>query len=228
MRKKNVVLLLLLTICFSFESINAQRFEGIISIRISTPSFDGAGMESVTQRFYMKQPHMRLEVEGSLSDIVVLVDNVKREMYVLDFALNRYTTDSFDEYTAEDEYEGARMEFDMRITNQKKTVLNYETELLEFVARGDMRESFDRIEVWVTSQLGPLFGDLLVGMMGNEGERSTWQAVLIDRELFPLQTKTFIGEAVLEETEVVRIERRELQQNLFKIPPDFRQVDLRN
>jgi hypothetical protein len=222
-----VLLTMLLAAESSYDARYAQQFEGIISIKISTPLYDDEGLETVTQRFYLKPPYIRLEAEG-MSNIVVLVDNVKREMHVLDYALKRYTTNTFDEYSAEEEYEGKRMEFDMRTTNKRQTILNYETELLEFIARGDTRESFDRIKVWVTSQLGTLFGDLMVGMVENEVEKSSWQAVLIDRNLFPMKTMTFYGGSVLEETEVVAIDRRALEEELFLIPTDFRKVDLRN
>lgn len=210
-----------------FFPVLGQQFEGIVSIRISTPSFETDEMESFTQRFYLKGPYMRLEVEGDMSDIVVLVDNSKREIYTLDFALRRYTSNTFDEYAEEDDYGAVPMEFDMRKTNQRRTILGYEAELIEFIARGDTRESFDRIAVWATPQLGSLFAELMTGFMVNDSARYTWQRVLIEHQLFPLETATYIGQSVLEKTEVVRIERRPVAETLFVIPPDFRKVDLR-
>lgn len=223
-----VLFVFILMVCVSAQPVLSLQFEGIISLRISSPDIEGVEMETIVQRFYIKEPYMRLEAEGGMSDIVVLIDNVKREMYVLDYALNRYTTDTFDEYTAEDEYNGEMMEFDLKVTDEKKNILEYEAELLEFVARGDTRESFDLIKVWATSQLGTLFRELLVGMRGNEAIKSSWHAVLIDRKLFPLKTSTYFEDYILEETQVIKIELRELPDSLFEIPAGFRQVDLRN
>lgn len=227
MGRRSVVFLLVLYVWLPSQSVRAQQFEGVIDIQISTPAFDEYGSpESVVQRFFIKHPNIRIEVEGSLSDIVVLVDNAEREIYVLDSGLKRYTKSTFDEYRDEDDHADSPVEFDMNTPAKEKTILNYKTELIEFTARGDEHESFDRIEVWATRQLGSLFGDLFIGMTGGDVEQPAWQAALIERNLFPLQTKTFHGRYLLEETEVTHIERRALGQDLFVIPADYRHVDL--
>jgi len=209
-------------------TMTAQEFEGIIDITISTPSYDDfEEMESVVQRFYIKKPHLRIEVEGSLSDVVILVDNDKQEIYVLDKALRRYTINTFDEYAQEDEFSITEMDFTMRRTGRTKDILGFETQLFEFTVEGEIGESFDKIEVWTTPELDSLYKELFFAVMDNDVEANAWQTMLVDQNLFPLQTKTYYNSSILEKSEVTQIESRSLQKDIFVIPPDYRQVDHR-
>lgn len=209
-------------------TMTAQEFEGIIDITISTPSYDDfEEMESVVQRFYIKKPYLRIEVEGSLSDVVILVDNDKQEIYVLDKALRRYTINTFDEYAQEDEFSITEMDFTMRRTGLTKDILGFETQLFEFTVEGEIGESFDKIEVWTTPELDSLYKELFFAVMDNDVEANAWQTMLVDQNLFPLQTKTYYNSSILEKSEVTQIESRSLQKDIFVIPPDYRQVDHR-
>jgi len=209
-------------------TMTAQEFEGIIDITISTPSYDDfEEMESVVQRFYIKKPHLRIEVEGSMSDVIILVDNDKQEIYVLDKALRRYTINTFDEYAQEDEFSITEMDFTMRRTGRTKDILGFETQLFEFTVEGEIGESFNKIEVWTTPELDSLYKEMFFAVLDNDVEANAWQTMLVDQNLFPLQTKTYYNSSILEKSEVTQIESRSLEKDLFVIPPDYRQVDHR-
>ncbi len=228
MRKSIYVLIFIMIGLLPAGTMTAQEFEGIIDITISTPSYDDfEEMESVVQRFYIKKPHLRIEVEGSLSDVVILVDNDKQEIYVLDKALRRYTINTFDEYAQEDEFSITEMDFTMRRTGRTKDILGFETQLFEFTVEGEIGESFDKIEVWTTPELDSLYKELFFAVMDNDVEANAWQTMLVDQNLFPLQTKTYYNSSILEKSEVTQIESRSLQKDIFVIPPDYRQVDHR-
>ncbi len=228
MRKSIYVLIFIMIGLLPAGTTTAQEFEGIIDITISTPSYDDfEEMESVVQRFYIKKPHLRIEVEGSLSDVVILVDNDKQEIYVLDKALRRYTINTFDEYAQEDEFSITEMDFTMRRTGRTKDILGFETQLFEFTVEGEIGESFDKIEVWTTPELDSLYKELFFAVMDNDVEANAWQTMLVDQNLFPLQTKTYYNSSILEKSEVTQIESRSLQKDIFVIPPDYRQVDHR-
>ena len=228
MRKSIYVLIFIMIGLLPAGTMTAQEFEGIIDITISTPSYDDfEEMESVVQRFYIKKPHLRIEVEGSMSDVIILVDNDKQEIYVLDKALRRYTINTFDEYAQEDEFSITEMDFTMRRTGRTKDILGFETQLFEFTVEGEIGESFNKIEVWTTPELDSLYKELFFAVMDNDVEANAWQTMLVDQNLFPLQTKTYYNSSILEKSEVTQIESRSLQKDIFVIPPDYRQVDHR-
>jgi len=226
--KRVVVFLFAFILYFTSDNLTAQQFEGVIDLTISTPSYEEPGrMESVVQRFYIKAPFIKIELEGEMSDVVVIVNNKERQMYVLDKGLERYTVNSFEEYAEEETFVVDDTEFEMRETDHRKQLLDYETELIEFFALGDTRESFDRIEVWVTRELNTLYRDLLIAMMGSDVQAKAWQTVLIEQALFPLQTTTFYQDNILEESNVTRIEPGAIEDKEFDIPTDYRKVDHR-
>jgi hypothetical protein len=219
-----VLLLLYLT-----TPLLSQQFEGIIDIRISMPTPDGVGQPDTTvQRSYIKPPYMRIEILGEERGLVLLSDSEKREMYVVDRALERFYRDTFEDVATEEEYiESDEIIFDMHVRDGQRVIAGYDATLLEFISRDGSGESFDRIEVWATAGLGTLFGEMLAGMQGNDIRHNSWQRTLLEYGYFPLRTRTFMGDVILEETEVVRIERQRLDPALFTIPPDYREVDLR-
>ncbi|GEM_PF-2165777 len=228
MRRRVWLLFLFFVIYLPSESVTTQQFEGIVDITITTPSYeDFDEMESVVQRYYVKEPLIRIEIQGSISDVVILVDKEQQELYVLDQALQRYTKNTFDEYAEEDAFSKTELDFSVHTTDQKKTILGFETQLIEFIAEGEVSESFDKIEVWVTPELNTLYGELFFAMMDKDAAENTWQAILINQNLFPLQTNTYYDNAILEKSEVTLIESRSLDKDLFAIPENYREVDHR-
>ncbi len=228
MRRRVWLLFLSFVIYLPSESVTTQQFEGIVDITITTPSYeDFDEMESVVQRYYVKEPLIRIEIQGSISDVVILVDKEQQELYVLDQALQRYTKNTFDEYAEEDAFSKTELDFSVHTTDQKKTILGFETQLIEFIAEGEVSESFDKIEVWVTPELNTLYGELFFAMMDKDAAENTWQAILINQNLFPLQTNTYYDNAILEKSEVTLIESRSLDKDLFAIPENYREVDHR-
>ncbi len=228
MRRRVWLLFLFFVIYLPSESVTTQQFEGIVDITITTPSYeDFDEMESVVQRYYVKEPLIRIEIQGSISDVVILVDKEQQELYVLDQALQRYTKNTFDEYAEEDSFSKTELDFSVHTTDQKKTILGFETQLIEFIAEGEVSESFDKIEVWVTPELNTLYGELFFAMMDKDAAENTWQAILINQNLFPLQTNTYYDNAILEKSEVTLIESRSLDKDLFAIPENYREVDHR-
>jgi hypothetical protein len=208
--------------------VETQQFEGYIDIKITIPDLAGETEESI-QRFYIKLPKIRIELLDELSDMIVLVDNATQMSYTLDTQTKRYSetafSEMFDDYP--DETDGTEPGFRLEKTGRNQTIRGYEAELFEVRFTDTEQEMYDRIEVWVTARLGTLFKELIQGTQSGSNLSISWQSTISELGLFPLITRTFYGDTILETTEVVQIHPQQLAANMFEIPADYQLIDKR-
>jgi hypothetical protein len=208
--------------------IEAQQFEGFIDIKITIPDLAGETEESI-QRLYIKIPKIRIELLDELSDMIVLVDNATQMSYTLDTQTKRYSetafSEMFDDYP--DETDGTEPGFRLEKTGRKQTIRGYEAELFEVRFTDTEQEMYDRIEVWVTARLGTLFKELIQGTQSGSNLSVSWQSTISELGLFPLITRTYYGDTILETTEVVQIHPQQLASDMFEIPADYQLIDKR-
>jgi hypothetical protein len=228
MKRYSLVLIVFVAFLSILPCLQAQQFEGFIDIKITIPDIAGETEESI-QRFYIKLPRIRIELLDDYSDMVVLVDNSSQMSYTLDAQTKRYSEAAFSELVDEyhDDTEKTKIGFDLDRTGRTQMILDYEAELFEVRFKDTEQEMYDRIEVWVTNRMGTLFKDLIQGTQSANTLSVGWQTTISELGLFPLITRTFFENTILETTEVVRIQPEQLGSGLFEIPADYQLVDKR-
>ncbi len=205
-----------------------QQFEGYIDIVIRIPGLAGETEESI-QRQYIRLPHVRIEPVDESGGMVVLVDNARKYSYVLDTHNRSYSESAFSELA--DEYTSQAQESQGTYTVERKpasrSILGHDAVGYDIRIQGDEAESYDRIEVWATQRLGDLYNELIRGMQSTRDAGRGWQTYFTERNLFPLITITYFEDLILETTEVVRIQRQQLDPSMFVIPSGYRLIDKR-
>jgi hypothetical protein len=105
----------------------------------------------------------------------------------------------------------------LKKTGKTKKIMGYPSEQIL------IRQSDAETEIWGTKKLDAL-AKALAKALGQEqrGQGSEWTDELMRMGVFPLLAYTRVEGKVMESQEIVRIERRPLENDLFAIPAGYR------
>jgi hypothetical protein len=115
----------------------------------------------------------------------------------------------------------AEAEIQFRATGKTRTILGYRTE--QYVAEDGER----KIEIWGTTNLQSLASALKQVFESAQGEEaSTWNDQLAARGIFPMVSRILLQGQVVESSEVRKIVRKSVPDELFELPAGYRKVSV--
>jgi hypothetical protein len=189
-------------------NLHAQTFEGVVEYSITTE-------EGTMPMTYMsKGDNVRVEMEGRPGmKAVILMDTKQNKATMLMEQMKMYM--EMPEPQSSDE-EAAKPEITK--TGKTQKILGYECQ--EFI----VKEGDEVTDVWVTKDLGK-FQMFRMGGPGAKKEADEWQKVIGSENGFPLLATTKEGDEQISKMVATKVEKKSLDDALFKIPEGFKAMD---
>jgi hypothetical protein len=207
------VFVLLILACGTLRA----QFEGVIESRNTTTDETGAEQQYV----------MTMWIKGTMAKITNTATSTtpaSTMIYRSDLRVIRILNDDNKTYfeipqgkTKDDTPEGGMEPAALKKTGKTMKVLGYLCQKF-VIAQGEMET-----EIWGTKDLKGLSASL-ARALGEErvGQGSAWNDELTRLGIFPLVANTRIEGKIVESQEVVRIEKRPLEEGLFSLPAGYK------
>jgi hypothetical protein len=197
----------LLLVCTA-PPVIAQSFEGVVSVNATSER------GTVPMTYMIKGDDARMEFEGRPGmKAVMLIIGKEKKSYMLMSQMNSYME------LPSGEGEGTTKKPEITKTGKTQKLLGYACEQL-VVKHGELES-----EIWVTKQLGKFVMFRTEGGPQQQSSGDTWQESLAGGNWFPLLATTKQGEKERGKYEVTKIEKKELDASLFKIPDGYSKFD---
>ena len=188
----------------------AQSFEGVVQMTVKGEN----GENAIT--YMMKGDVVRMEFEGGRRGPMVMLRNIKEDKTVMLMSEMK----SYMEMTmpqAPKDKEGAPVKGKVTKTGKTEKILGYDCD--QFLVKYEDKET----EVWAAKGIGKF--------MRMSGPRQQnvyrWENESEFKDYFPLRVVTHAGEEEKESTmEVTKIEKKSLDAALFKVPEDFKKMEM--
>lgn len=202
-------------------STMASAFEGKVEMKTTS------GKDSMPMTYYVKDTLLRVETKvqgkrkGKQESAAMIMDTKAQEMIVLMDEDKMYMVQKIPEGTVEKVQKDNEMEF--KATGRKETIAGVEAE--EYVGTNKKQ----RVEVWVTKELGKFMTASAGGPMGGHGSKNPWEIFAQKENFFPLRSITRANkEGAPEETrmEVTAIDKSKQPDSLFKPPADYQKFEM--
>ncbi len=200
-------IVLLLSIASLPSRLRAQKFEGTIEMSVTTDE------KTVPMTYMVKGDNFRMEMEGRPGMKAVMLFNVKdkKVIMVMD-AMKMYMESPVPQGTQSD---APKVEF--KKTGKTQKLLGYDCD--EYIVTSGNNET----DVWITDKLT----GFELYKLGGARQRAVdaWQKEIGEKGGFPLLavTKTDGKEAAT--MKVTKIEKKSLDDSLFKIPEGYQKMD---
>ncbi|MEX0773466.1 MAG: DUF4412 domain-containing protein [Balneolales bacterium] len=211
--KSGVILSLIgLFCCMGFtQNIVAQQFEGAITYKMEA---DG---ESQDLTYFMKRNKARVEIaiEQLGGNAVVLIDSESGNMNVLMEQLNMYMEIPIPQDERNADYEEAE---GFHLTGETKTIANIQCQQYLF-----SDERGNETEIW--TPVDEEFGNFLFPGMGNK-MGTLKQTDMPDFTFFPFLVRSSGDDGPMH-LEVISLEGKSLNDDLFIVPSNFRKMDIK-
>lgn len=186
----------------------AQTFEGVVEYSVTT----GEGTMPMT--YMMKGNNVRVEMEGRPGmKAVFLIDAKKNKSIMLMEKMKMYM-----EMPAVPPGDSDEPKPEITKTGKTQKILGYECQ--QFLVKEGDNES----EVWVTKELGKFQMFEMGGPQGKSNEEA-WQKMIGSEGGFPLLATTKEGDEQLSKMVATKVEKKSLDDALFKIPDGYKAMD---
>ena len=191
--------------------LSAAPFEGKMQFQIKEGRKDPLLFD-----YLIKGGKVRVITENNYGERgTVIVDNAQKKMFVVMDKEKKFIEMSMEPPKGSEKKEAEKADFSK--TGKKETILGYACE--EWVAKDKNGVS----EVWLAKGLGTFLG---FGNAKVKQSQTFWQTEVEKQNLFPLRviSKSDSGK---EKTrwEVKKIERKNLDASLFKIPASYTKIE---
>lgn len=203
----------------------ALAFEGKIEMK------NTVGKESMPMTYFVKGTLMRVEMkaEGGKrkgkggESVAMILDTAALEMTILMESEKMYMVQKLSGGEVEKGQKEADMEF--KPTGRKEKIAGIEAE--EYVGVSKKQ----RVEVWVTKELGKYMTANPGGPMGGKKKADAWAVFAEKENFFPLRTITRANkEGAPEDSrmEVISVDKSTQPDSLFKPPADYQKFEMPN
>ncbi|MCC6244525.1 MAG: DUF4412 domain-containing protein [Gemmatimonadaceae bacterium] len=205
----------MLAVGFTSSSLQAQGFEGAITVRIPAMGRNAQGVQEI--EFLSRAGNVRVNMASPAGAMSILgLSSEKKTYLVIESQKSYVDVTSTDAGTA---VATAAANAKVTPTGRKETIAGYECEhmTIESTGAGDRAQSMD---VCITKALGPY-----VNPMSSVGgvRVPAWQLQMMRDGGFPLKVARADGTV---ELEVTKIEKRRVSDAQFRIPADFNKMDM--
>jgi hypothetical protein len=199
----------------------ASAFEGKVEMKTTV------GKETMPMTYFVKGQLIRMEMKAQggkhkgEENMVMIMDTVALETTVLMEKDKMYMVHKLPQATVEKAQKDNEMEF--KPTGRKETIAGLEAE--EYVGTSKKQ----RVEVWVTKELGKFMMANPGGPMGGKKKADAWQTFAEKENFFPLRSITRANkEGAPEESrmEVTAIDKSKQPDSLFKPPADYQKFEM--
>lgn len=199
----------------------AFAFEGKVEMKTTS------GHDTVPMTYFVKGQLMRVEMKaqgGKHKDdgsMVMIMDTAALEVTMLMEKDKMYMVHKLPQAEAEQVQKDNAVEF--KPTGRKETIAGVEAE--EYVGLSKKQ----RVEIWVTKELGKFMMASPGGPMGGKKKADAWQAFAEKENFFPLRTITRANkDGAPEESrmEVTSIDQGKQPDSLFKPPADYQKFEM--
>lgn len=188
--------------------VQAQTFQGVVEYSVTTEE------GTMPMSYMMKGDNARVEMEGRPGmKAIILIDAKAEKTVMLMEQMKMYMELPSAAVAAED-----MPNPEVTKTDKTQKILGYECQLYR-VKEGD-RVS----EVWVTKELGKFQMFKMGGPRGKQQEEA-WQKLIGKEGGFPLLVTTKEGDEQVSKMEATKVEKKSLDDALFKIPEGFKAMD---
>ena len=216
-------LIRLFAACFiaAITATLASAFEGKVEMKMTT------ARDTMPMTYFVKGQLMRVEMKAQGGkhkgdeNMVMIMDTAALETTILMEKDKMYMVHKLPQADAEQAQKDNAMEF--KPSGRKETIADIEAE--EYVGISKKQ----RVEVWVTKELGKFMMANPGGPMGGKKKADAWQTFAEKENFFPLRTITRANkEGAPEESrmEVTAIDKSKQPDSLFKPPADYQKFEM--
>ena len=210
--KRTPVLLAAIVLLLSFASLpsqlRAQKFEGTVEFSVTTDE------RAVPMTYMIKGDNIRMEMEGRPGMKAVILFNVKdKKTITIIEGMKMYM-----ESPVPQAADSAAPKVEFKKTGKSQKILGYDCE--EYLITSENHET----SVWVTDKLG----SFELYKMGGGRQRAAvdaWQKEIGSKGGFPLLAVTKTDGKDVATMKVTKIEKKSLDESLFKIPEGYQKMD---
>lgn len=201
----------------------ASAFEGKIEMK------NTVGKESMPMTYFVKGTLMRMEMkaEGGKrkgkgeESVAMILDTAALEMTILMESEKMYMVQKLPRDQVEKAQKDADMEF--KPTGRKEKIAGIDAE--EYVGVSKKQ----RVEIWVTKELGKYMTANPGGPMGGKKKADAWAIFAEKENFFPLRTISRANkEGAPEDSrmEVISVDKSAQPDSLFKPPADYQKFEM--
>jgi len=195
-------------IAASLQQARAQSFEGVVEYSIT------GEQGTMPMSYLMKGDNVRVEMEQRPGmKAAILIDAKTNKSVMLMDKMKMYM--ELPEPPAPD---STTPKPQITKTGKTQKILGYDCQQF-IVKEGDMES-----EVWVTKDLGT-FQMMRMGGRQGKANAEAWQKMVGSEGGFPLLATTKQGDTQISKMEATKIEKKSLDDALFKIPDGYKQFD---
>jgi len=188
--------------------LQAQSFEGVIEFSVTTER------GTMPMTYMVKGDNVRVEMQGPRGmKATVLIDTKKNKSVMLMDQMKMYM-----ETPQMPPPDTTQPKPEITKTAKTQKILGYECQ--EYLVKQGANES----DVWVTKDLGP-FQMFRMGGPRGQSNAEAWQKAIGNEGGFPLLASTKEGDEQLSKMEATKVEKKSLDDSLFKIPDDYKPMD---
>jgi hypothetical protein len=188
--------------------LQAQSFEGVVEYKVTTEE------GTMPMTYMMKGDNVRVEMEGRPGmKMVLLLDTKEGKTVMLMEKMKMYM-----EMPSTPPPESDEAKPEVTKTGKSQKILGYECQ--QFLVKEGDKSS----DVWITKELGKFQMFKMGGPRGRNNDEA-WQKLIGDEGGFPLLATTKEGDEQLSKMEATRIEKKSLDDVLFKIPDGYKPMD---
>lgn len=205
---------------FSFAA--AQSFEGVIEMQVKSPNLE----TPMPMKYFVKGDFIRMETQSPRGEMAIIMDSKNKKTIMLMPQMQSYMERTIDAPT-----QGDAKKSEITKTGKTEKILGYDCE--QFIMKGEKGET----EMWAAKGLGT-FTRLGMGGPGGPGGRrggmggggqmaAAWEEEFRTKGYFPMRVVS-LGADGKEESrlEVKKIEKKELDAALFKVPEGWQKMDM--
>jgi hypothetical protein len=188
--------------------LRAQSFEGVVEYTVTTDE----GTRPMT--YMMKGDNVRVEMEERPGrKAAILMDAKNGKSIMLMDQMKMYM-----DLPAPPASDSTVPKPEITKTGKTQKILGYNCQ--QFLIKAGDRQS----DVWVTKELGR-FQMLRMGGRGGKGNSEAWQKMIGSEGGFPLLAITKEGDTQVSKMEATKVNKKSLDDALFKIPEGYKQFD---
>lgn len=188
--------------------LRSQTFEGTVEYKITTE-------EGTMPMTYMKKgDNIRMEMEGRPGMKAIFLVNTKKEKAVMLMEKMKM----YMEMPPSPQMESDEPKPEITKTGKTQKILGYECQ--QFLVKEGDKSS----DVWITKELGNFEMYKMGGPHGKNTEE-VWEKLIGSEGGFPLLATTKEGTEQISKMEATKVEKKSLDDALFKIPEGFKPMD---
>lgn len=204
---RRTVIATVVTALAPFVSINAQSFEGVISMRL-VGSGAAAGTTQDVEYYASRSGKARVSFNMQMGKVSVIMAPADGKMYVLMDQMSQYLERDLANITAPGGIESAPK---IVRTGRKESIAGWECEHV----------TIDEIDVCAATGLGAYLN--VGGNLMMRGGMQPWQSAVLKENIFPLKVTLPDGKVQMQ---VTKIEKKSVEPAMFQVPSNYTKVTL--